>query len=81
MVLLQAPEEFIEAVEIQQPPKARASTPIKPVFFVDREFSEYREKITLNGGCFNPEEKQWEFNGHTVCDGWDIEGNVFQLRR
>lgn len=80
LVLLQASEEYTDSVEIQKPQKARELTAIKPVFFVDRNMSEYRKKVVSNGGFFNLNKNGWGFNDHTVCDGWDIEGNIFQVR-
>jgi hypothetical protein len=32
------------------------------------------------GGAIEPADQEWEFNGVTVCDGLDPEGNVIQFR-
>ena len=32
------------------------------------------------GGELNANEKEWEFDKHRVCDGYDPEGNIFQIR-
>lgn len=80
LVLVQAPEAISNSVEILKPPEARELIPIKPVFFIDKEISEFREKVKLNGGYFNSEKQEWKFNDNTACDGWDVEGNVFQIR-
>jgi hypothetical protein len=34
----------------------------------------------LNAGAVNPPDQEWSFNGITVCDGLDPEGNVVQFR-
>ena len=33
-----------------------------------------------NGGVMEPVDKEWSFNGVTVCDALDPEGNVIQFR-
>ncbi|MDB9527620.1 hypothetical protein PN498_16610 [Oscillatoria sp. CS-180] len=80
LVLLQAPVEIANSVTLTNPPQPRESTPIKPVFFIDESTSKIRDKIHLAGGHFNPKTKEWTFQGRTVCDGWDLEGNIFQVR-
>ena len=32
------------------------------------------------GGQIGPKQKQWTARGFTACDGFDPEGNVFQVR-
>lgn len=59
---------------------ARESAPIKPVFFIENSISEIREKIKKFGGKFNDSSEEWNLNNFVVCDGCDIEGNVFQVR-
>ncbi len=58
----------------------RQDTAMKPVFFVDKTIQEIRDRVISSGGGCKPGNKEWEFNGHRVCDGWDPEGNVFQVR-
>lgn len=60
-------------------PTPRESTPIKPTFFFDDDLDTIARKVTANGGGMR-EPKDWTFGGKRVCDGWDCEGNVFQLR-
>ena len=80
LVLLQAPEVVTQQVTISKPPIARRATPIKPVFYLDQSLSDVRQITIDQGGQFNDAEAEWQFNGHTVCDGTDIEGNIFQVR-
>ncbi len=80
LVLLQAPEEIVEKVAIETPPIVRAATPIKPVFYSARSIAEIRANVESAGGLFNDQSDEWVFHGNHVCDGVDVEGNVFQVR-
>ena len=60
-------------------PTPRESTPIKPTFFIDDYLQNIAKKVIANGGGMR-EPKDWTFGGKLVCDGWDCEGNIFQLR-
>jgi predicted enzyme related to lactoylglutathione lyase len=60
-------------------PVRRASAAFKPVFFV-ASISQLRSVATAHGGAMEPVEREWTFNGVTVCDGLDPEGNVIQFR-
>ncbi|EXJ10244.1 VOC family protein [Nitrincola nitratireducens] len=59
--------------------KARDDTPIKPTFFVDAPLERIGQKIEEKGGAVYPP-KNWDFGGRQVCDAYDCEGNIFQLR-
>jgi hypothetical protein len=39
-----------------------------------------RVVVEAHGGVMEPVDKEWSFNGVTVCDGLDPEGNVIQFR-
>jgi catechol 2,3-dioxygenase-like lactoylglutathione lyase family enzyme len=65
--------------EITVPPARRASAAFKPVFFVP-SISNLRVVAEANGGMMEPVDREWSFNGVTVCDGLDPEGNVVQFR-
>ncbi len=57
----------------------REHTPLKPTFFVSTPLEVLAEKVEEQGGSvFEP--KDWQFGGRQVCDGYDSEGNIFQLR-
>jgi len=61
------------------PPALRESTPIKPILFMDETLNSISARIIkLGGGMHQP--KPWTLNERLVCDGWDCEGNIFQLR-
>ena len=57
----------------------RENTALKPTFFVESPLTLIREKIEEKGGFVYPP-KSWEFGGRQVCDAYDCEGNIFQLR-
>ena len=61
------------------PPARRAAAAFKPVFFVP-SLSHLRTVAETNGGIMEPAAQEWSFNGVTVCDGVDPEGNVIQFR-
>ena len=67
------------AGDITVPPARRATAAFKPVFFVP-SISRLRGVAETQGGSMEPAEKEWSFNGVTVCDGVDPEGNVIQFR-
>ncbi|PID64498.1 MAG: hypothetical protein CR962_01435 [Gammaproteobacteria bacterium] len=57
----------------------RETTPLKPVFFSDLPLTLISERVKDKGGSVYPP-KHWDFRGHQVCDAYDCEGNIFQLR-
>jgi predicted enzyme related to lactoylglutathione lyase len=67
------------AGDITAPPARRTTAAFKPVFFVP-SISRLRGVAETQGGGMEPTEKEWSFNGVTVCDGVDPEGNVVQFR-
>ena len=75
LVILQAPEQY-KLKEL----KVREETAIKPVYFINTSMSYIRTLIQENGGSFKSLESEWQFNKATVCDGYDVEGNIFQVR-
>jgi hypothetical protein len=66
-------------VEIAVPPVRRATAAFKPVFFVP-SIASVRVVAEAHGGVMEPADKEWSFNGVTVCDGLVPEGNVIQFR-
>ena len=67
------------AGDITAPPARRATAAFKPVFFVP-SISRLRGVAETHGGILEPADQEWSFNGVTVCDGLDPEGNVIQFR-
>ena len=80
LVIVRIPPAIADAIDIARPPMVREDTPIKLVFAVD-DIARARARASDLGGAVNPAERAWQFDGATVCDGHDPEGNVFQLRQ
>jgi predicted enzyme related to lactoylglutathione lyase len=76
--LVQIPAAVAAQIVLSQPPQRREDTPIKLVFEVG-SLAAARVAVAQGGGEMNPPEREWSWQGRTVCDGHDPEGNVFQL--
>jgi predicted enzyme related to lactoylglutathione lyase len=73
------PKRIAAAIEITIPPEVREETPIKiclPVTIIEHA----RKTAAALGGKIGPKTKEWSARGFTACDGYDPEGNVFQVR-
>ena len=79
LVVHRIPGNSAMTAEIAVPPVRRASAAFKPVFFVPN-ISSIRAIVETYGGVMEPTEMESSFNGVTVCDGLDPEGNVIQFR-
>lgn len=53
----------------------------RPVFLIEESMADCREKTIISGGSFDPDHKERVDFGYQVCEGTDIEGNLFQVRR
>ena len=40
----------------------------------------FGEQAIELGGAIDAPQREWHFDGATVCDGYDPEGNILQLR-
>jgi catechol 2,3-dioxygenase-like lactoylglutathione lyase family enzyme len=80
LVVLRIPGDVAATMTIETPPVRRALAAIKPVFFVP-SIDRVRVAAELCGGVMNDSDKEWAFQGFTVCDGLDPEGNVIQFRQ
>jgi catechol 2,3-dioxygenase-like lactoylglutathione lyase family enzyme len=79
LVILRIPRKIASTIEVAVPPVRRSDAAIKPVFFVPSIVAA-RTSAASCGGALNPADKEWSFDGFTVCDGLDPEGNVIQFR-
>jgi predicted enzyme related to lactoylglutathione lyase len=79
LVLIRVPDDAAQRIVIEDPPIAREWTQIKLVFFVANIAQARARAVGLRGTVYPPEH-EWQFEGCTVCDGVDPEGNIFQLR-
>lgn len=74
------PRAVAAEITITSPPEVRAETPFKPTFVVP-DLDAARAAATAAGGFLKPADQAWHFRGATVLDGWDPEGNIFQLKQ
>ena len=80
LAVVQAPPEIADAIVLATPPAVREDTPIKLSFLVD-DLERVRSVVDRLGGGLAATEAAWSWRGHLHLDGWDPEGNVFQLRQ
>ncbi|ALT78944.1 VOC family protein [Paucibacter sp. KCTC 42545] len=79
LVIHGIPQSIAESFTISQPPEIRDQTPIKICLPVT-SLAEARAKAATLGGQLGPAAQEWTARGFRACDGFDPEGNVFQLR-
>ena len=80
LVVVRIPERIAKTITIESPPARRENGVIKPLFYVEN-IAHAREVAVKYGGALNGAGREWRFDGATVCDGCDPEGNVYQLRQ
>lgn len=80
LVIHAIPAQVPRSISISAPPVVRDQTPIK-LFFPVVSFAEARASASLLGGQVGPAVKEWETPSFRACDGYDPEGNLFQLRQ
>lgn len=74
----QIPEQYAKGVVISSPPAVRESGATKLSFRVDSISQSRQTAAELGGRLYGPE-REWTDDGARVCDGYDPDGNVFQL--
>ena len=74
------PQHNASSITISVPPEVREETPIKLLFPVS-SIAEARAAASALGGQVGPSQREWQAGGIRACDGYDPEGNVFQLRQ
>ena len=79
LVIHGIPQKIAERIEITSPPQVREDTALKVCLPVD-SIQQARSRAAKLGGKIGPKSKEWEARGFRACDGYDPEGNVFQVR-
>jgi predicted enzyme related to lactoylglutathione lyase len=74
----QIPEQYAKNITIKQPPVVRETAAVKLAFRVD-DISKARAVAAQLGGAVYPKDREWQYEGSTICDGYDPNGNQFQL--
>jgi predicted enzyme related to lactoylglutathione lyase len=77
-VIVRIPKRIADTIDLAKPPELREDTPIKLVFGVE-DIAQARNRAVELGGAIYGTEREWEFEGAKVRDGYDPKGNVFQL--
>ena len=72
------PDVYAEGICISVPPKIREDSAIKLSLPV-ANIASARQTASQLGGCVYQADREWEHEGTLFCDGWDPDGNVFQL--
>lgn len=72
------PERYAKNIKIATPPAVRENSSIKLAFQVTDLAQARQIAAQLGGEVYSPE-SEWHYQGMTVCDGYDPDGNVFQL--
>lgn len=79
LVIHGIPKEIAATIEITTPPSVREAIPIKICLPVE-SIQTSRERADELGGQIRPRKNEWQARGFRACDGFDPEGNVFQVR-
>jgi predicted enzyme related to lactoylglutathione lyase len=78
LVVHRIPERYAKHIVIATPPVVREMTAIK-LCFPCPDLAHAREIAARLGGSLYGTEREWRSDSAIVCDGYDPEGNVFQL--
>ena len=79
LVIHAIPAMIAAGIQITVPPQVREDTPIKVSLPVD-SIHAARIKAAEFGGGLGTQANEWEGPGFRACDGYDPEGNVFQVK-
>jgi catechol-2,3-dioxygenase len=74
----QIPEPYAKNIVITSPPVVRESGATKLSFRVD-SIARSRQTAAELGGLVYGSEREWNNDGIRTCDGYDPDGNVFQV--
>jgi hypothetical protein len=74
----QIPQEYAKNIVITSPPAIRENGSTKLSFRVE-SISHSRQIAAEMGGLVYGPDREWSNDERTVCDGYDSDGNVFQV--
>jgi predicted enzyme related to lactoylglutathione lyase len=77
--IVRVPEDVAATIDVSAAPARREDTPIKVSFRVS-SIEVARATAERLGGRIDGAESEWFWRGEVHCDGFDPEGNVFQVR-
>jgi predicted enzyme related to lactoylglutathione lyase len=79
LVVVRIHKDVAASIVIGTPPSRRERAPTKLVFFIE-SIANARTAASKLGGGLNAVGRESQFDGSKVCDGYDPEGNIFQVR-
>ena len=80
IVIHAIPAKHAASITIENPPVLRATTAIKPAFWVD-DLRTVSTSARRCGGQLKPLQSAWRIRGALVLDGNDPEGNIIQFKQ
>jgi predicted enzyme related to lactoylglutathione lyase len=72
------PERYATNITIKTPPVIRETSAVKLAFRVE-DIAKARATAAQLGGAVYATDREWKYEDTTICDGYDPDGNVFQL--
>lgn len=79
LVIHGIPPAIAMGIAISNPPQIREDIPIKLCLPV-ASIATARARARAFGGMVWPADQEWQAGNFRACDGYDPEGNVFQVR-
>ena len=78
LIVHRIPEPDAHGVTVSTPPEVRMDAAVKLALPV-ASLANARAAAARFGGAVHGAEQEWHYESAVVCDGWDPDGNVFQL--
>ena len=78
LIVHRIPEQHAGHKTVSSPPHVRFGSALKLSLPVESIAASRETAAQLGGGVEAPD-REWPYESTTVCDGWDPDGNVFQL--
>lgn len=78
LIVHRIPERHARGITISEPAVVRERGAVKLCLPVD-DLASARRTAAEQGGEVYPPGREWRYGDATVCDGYDPDGNVFQL--
>ncbi len=80
LVIHGIPDHISKSNNISTPPVLRENTAMK-LYFPVSSIGDARNMASKLGGGLKSKDNEWHISNFVACDGYDPEGNVFQVRQ
>jgi predicted enzyme related to lactoylglutathione lyase len=80
LVIHGIPDHISQSINISTPPVLRENSAMK-LYFPVSSIADARDMASKLGGALKPKDNEWHISNFVACDGYDPEGNVFQVRQ